>query len=456
MKRSKNLLLLLFILSLVCLISLVLYCFMLWPWADDFVYIQALKNNSLWEFTIYEGTHVDSRWMSPLAFIRNIIFKYLSHQLALIFYLVIFYINSALILFEVLHYRFGGIKENIIFYTFFTLTLFYGLNIVVSEVIFWQAGAYYQLNLLVGLVAIIILEKSKFHCSILFKSFSIFIFILCGTLTYNLSISLLFYGIILLLTQEFTPKKYFVFLLFLLTVTMLLMVLMPASLNRVSGNYSFIKRTLIALRAFVHVPAEYFRNAYSVFTMSLFSFVFYLYSPVSYQKDVEVNSLKNLLFIFRYPILALSTIIPFLIAPDLASKRTSLYFMIFIGLFILISTRHLFGRVFQNLLPLKNISLLIIFIFLVFHLYTIADHFYIAYDLKKQYVQRVSHLKKMAKLGAKKVIIEPYKFEMFIPFSLQSLRDFELTKERNDWRNNQYQSIYNIDTVLVANTGFIK
>lgn len=445
----------LFVLSIFSLVFIVGYCFVLWPWADDMLYRHSLKNVSIWDFTLNEGKTIDSRWLTPLAFIRNIFFKYVPHQLGLVFYLLIFYTNTWIILFKILNYEFVDKIEAFIFYSFFTLSVFYGLNVVVSEVIFWQAGAYYQLNLFAGLLAISAANKSDEN-SRFKKSLNYLLFAICGTLTYNLSFPIFLYLILLLAQNYFGIKKekvqQIVICLLLMFSVMCLMIFMPSTFNRVEGNYDLATRLLIALRAFVHVPIEYLSYTYSIYFMILFVFVYVIYNPIKINEDFDFSSNGKILKYFTYPILSIATIFPFLIAANLASKRTSLYFIIFLSIFIIIISRDFISRILVSLKPFKNIAFVIILFFNIFHLYSFSDHYYMAYGVRKQYLARDQYLKKAYLAGIKKIYVPKYQFEMFVPFSLNSLKDFELTTDSKIWKNTQYQYVYGIDSILVNNT----
>src|SRR5690606_26139593 len=110
------------------------------PVGDDMAYIMSLKKSNVLDFTIYEGMISDSRWMTPIAFFRNVLMKYLPHSLSLTLYTILFFINTYIIFFHFLRIKLSSNAERIILYSFFTLIVFYGLNKITSEVIFWQAG----------------------------------------------------------------------------------------------------------------------------------------------------------------------------------------------------------------------------------------------------------------------------------------------------------------------------
>jgi len=444
----------LFILSILSLLYIIGYCFVLWPWADDMVYRHELKNISIWDFTINEGKTVDTRWLSPLAFVRNIFFKYVAHQIGLVFYVLIFYTNTWILFFKIIKYQFIDKKDAFIFYSFFTLLVFYGLHVVVSEVIFWQAGAYYQLNLIVGLLAIN--EANKFDQDTDDKNvLSYLLFAFCGTLTYNLSLPILIYLIVVLIRNydKFRKEKLKELTLNIILIfsVMCLMILMPSTFNRVSEQYNIITRLLIALRAFVHVPIEYFSYSYSIYSMIFFAFVYALYNPVKIIEDIDFSSFRKIIVYFTFLILSISTIFPFLIAPHLASKRTSLFFMVFLSIFVLVFTRDLISKVFGSFNSFKNIAFVSIFFFNIFHLYSFSDHYYMAYGVRKQYLVRDQYLKQAALAGEKKVYVPSYQFEMFVPYTLNSLKEFDLTSNPKIWNNGQYQYLYGIDSILIRN-----
>ena len=441
----------LFVISLFSLLFILFYAFILWAWGDDMLYIHILSKKSLIDFTLNEGKTIDARWLTPLAFIRNFVFKYIPHSFAISFYILIYFISTYLLFFKLLEINISDKKEKFIFWTFFSLILFYGLNKITGQVIFWQAGAYYSLNLFFGLLWIIYFKKITFQKKsnktiIIFILFSL----LAGTLTYNLSVALVTYAVLTYIINSFKNyEKTIIGLIIIITVTFIL-ILSPSALNRATDTeLSLFQQVMGVFRAFIHVPKNYFSNSYTlIILLALFSITYYFYNPKKNLSDINIKGFKSLINYLFFPLIAFSTIAPFLVAPHLASLRTALYFMIFGSLFVLNFYNDILTRILKMETPLKNLSGIIILFFFIFHIFIFADHYYIAYDIKKQHKERHNYLIEKAKNNVNYVELKPYNFQ-FTPFTLQFLKSVEPTNNYRNYRNVHYQICYGIDTIII-------
>lgn len=441
----------LIILSIIGIAMILFYPFILWPWGDDIYYKFILSKQSIIQFTINEGLNFDARGLSPLALFSHFLYKFLPHSIAIVFYILCFLCSIYMLLFRIIKLNVHSTKDKFIFFIFFSIIMFHGLNIITSEVLFWQAGAYYSLNLVFGIFWIILFNKISFAYTNKIKLVFFYILsIIAGTFTYNLSFMLCCYVALFYLAYNFKNYKKTIWALLIIITIAMLLILSPASFNRVNtDNLTAFQKIGGIIRAFVHVPKKYCEYSYPlIFFIFVFSFTYHLYKPYNQDNDIKFNNHNDILKYFIFIIVAFTSIAPFLFAPALASIRTSVFFMFFASVFIFKFSQDIFSITFKYKHAQKNIAGVIILFVLIYHIFSFADHYYIAYDLRKQYLKRDEFLKQEALKHKTYVELEPYVFQ-FTPFTLEYLKRVEPTNNPNSYKNKQYQLVYGIDTIVI-------
>ncbi len=440
--------------SVISLLLLFIFCFFLFPVIDDTNLNYLISNDSVWNITYQFGINWDARILSPLVFFKHYLQKYLPHSIGAIFYLLIFFLNSYIVLFKFLKLKFNKPLNSFIFFSFFSLCVFYGLNTIVFQVIFWQSGGYYQLCLLVGLLWIILFDLiydnlgNKYYSKLF-----ILISIIAGTLTYNITICLVFYSLIkAYVNKKGIGKILGIGVLIILILNFLIMV-SPGSLQRTNLVQSQISSKLVLqiLRAAVHITIDYFSwSKIIIGFIFLFAFTIHLFSPTNIYDDYNLENIKNNILKSKFLLLALSSIIPFLIAPSLGSKRTALFFIIFIIIFFFQLFLSFLRRIIIIRKPLQNLSFMIMFSFFVYHIFTFSDHIYVAFDLKKQNNSRLQILSNAKRNNIDTVNLSAFKFELKdIPFSLDFVKETDINNDSNNQQIMHYKNIYNVKKIVV-------
>lgn len=452
---NKYLLNALFVFSFLGILLVTMFSFMLWPWGDDMIVRHDLQRMSLIDYTIENGINWDARILTPIGFIQNFFFKYIPHNLLILNYVIIFFASTYLIYKYIIKVEIKDCKMNFIFYVFFSLLLFYGLNKAVGEVIYWGSGALYILNLFAGLLWIVfhdhVLTVQDNNKPILVGFLLLSIF--AGTLTYNLSLALLGYGFLFLFMEK-PMLKIRVVGLFLMLLGFFALVLSPGAFKRVNGcgvldEYAIKSYVFNLLYAFVEVPQKYFSFGCIAFLLIfLFTLTLKIYLPQKMGCQVVGDDLKSFLKFIVFAVIAILTIVPFLIAHQLAVPRTSIYFTFFLTIFFFHFYSWFFESVFAWSVGCENLAGMIILVFFICHCFLFSRHFYVVNDLKIQYKIRDKYLIEQASSGQKFVEITPYNFKDDV-FSLSMLKQSEPTKDTRNYKNVFYQKYYGIDSVVI-------
>ena len=451
---NKNLKIILFITAVIGLSMVLLYSFMLWPWGDDMAYRFSLKHRLFFDSTLNEGLKFDARLLTPIAFFRNFIYKFVSHGLAIFSYVIVFYLSTFLIFNYIIKTAFNDWIDKFIFYSFFTQIIFYSLNFITSEILFWEAGGYYTLNLLVGLLWMICFDKISNFDKPNNKFFALYILlsILAGTLTYNITIALMSYAIIKYILNDIKNIKISAFGFLLLTCAAIILIFSPGALQRTAyNNLDLFHKIMGVMVAFIQVPATYADYSLKlILLMILYTFTYYIYSPDNQYITISSSGYRSVINYFCFAILAFSTIAPFLIARHLASPRTATYFIIFITIFIFNFYIDIYNKIIALKTPSKNLSGTFILFFFIYHIFSFSNHYYVAYDLRKQHIERDTLLRSEAAKKSKFVELKPYFFQ-YDTFSLYSLKNAEPTDNPKNFQNDHYQLVYGIDTIIIRN-----
>jgi len=433
-----------FILIITSFLIIFVYPFFLFPCCDDMFYRHIIKDKNIINFTLSEGLHIDSRWLTPLAFIRNIIFKFLPHSIALIFYLTTFFV-ALWILLKALDNN----SKNWIFISLFLLIEFYGINKISSETIYWEAGGYYVLNLLV--VAIWFWTLENFLNNSNKKNFYFYLIssLFAGTLSYNFTAGLLVYGFIKAITLPKFNKRAIWGLLIIITLQLVL-VMLPSSTSRTDLlNLPMPKIVLNIFKNTFRVSFNYINiSKWAVLAGIILGFFKSLIKENKEINDLKISNWKDLLNYFVLPLSAFATISPFLIAPHLASPRTALLFTILMSLFFYKLSYDFVNIVLKPTIA-PNLFKVLTIILLTVHILYFLNVIYITYDVKKQYLARYKFLKEQAKLNKSKVYVKPISYQE-VPFSLNYFYQNDLTENTNSWKNNQYETVFGIDTILIS------
>ncbi len=416
---------------------------------DDLYFRKILANQDPLKFAISYVLHFDPRSLTPLAIITSFIYKTLSHPIALVFYNTVFLLTSFLLFKNFIASKIKSLN-NIIGFTLFYVLIFYGLNVLTGEIFYWEAGAFYVLNLFFAVLWYLVWRKIiKYETSKLSQIIYWLLTILAGSFTYNLTIIILTFLALDTITTLNKRRKIINILSFLIiNLIMVSIIMIPSSLNRTNFfELPLNKQIFYIFVSLIHIPKHYFKLSIPmILSMTLFSFILFLIRPKQ-RTDLKFKSWRDLIRFFTPLILALSSIAPFLIARHLASPRTALYFVLLVGFWWMKFSYELFNLLFTLRKPAINFANIIILLIFTIHIIGFADHYYIAYDITKQMKKRYELLAQAAKEGKQEVIVPKLNFQ-FVPFTLYYFYNNDLKSEPYRWQNTQMERVFGIKKII--------
>lgn len=312
----------------------------------------------------------------------------------------------------------------------------------ITQTIFWATGGFYSFSLLVGAVWIrifLILTKKK-PKKLQQALFVIFTF-MAATNSQNLTVALFVLVLITLIINS-NKNNYFNYIVLLFLILGVLFIgiapgnkiRMAAINNPIIYTYSFVDYFV----NFYEVFKAYRNKSYLLFGMSLglgFCYKFLL----EIKKEPNTNSkieFKNRLLTFlefsKWFWVAVSTITPFIFLPMMAAERTSIFFMFFSLIFIV-----LFGiRVAINFNFSDALGRVVSYV--LFSLLIGYTSFFVFQNLKKGFVLKAEMQKREKLLLASKHKVVKIKV---IPLELKS-PCYDFYDLRNDPNGNADFMIY--------------
>ncbi|WP_310555628.1 DUF6056 family protein [Flavobacterium sp.] len=339
--------------SLIVIISILLLNLNTFYWADDYNFMVDLETNGILQNCIKGYFNWDGRFLSLAAFFQGFFLKYIQIEFVTLFWSLCF-LGSGLFLYKIitLELNFSKAKSNhkIIFFIVTSLILWLGSYSHLFETIYWGTGGVYSLDLLLGALWIYIFlrfQKNNFsiQSKILFFLFSIII----GSTTQNLSVAVITLLLITMcidfLDSKKTSLKYNSLLLLALIFGLLFIVLAPGNFKRMDNienlNTSYISFWSI-IKGFLTVLLSYSKRALLLVILAAIGAIAIRFQSCSRQENQEdstqVISIKQkskwLLTQLKWLLVALSTITPFAFMPQMASHRTTIFFLFFIQIFV--------------------------------------------------------------------------------------------------------------------------
>jgi len=465
------------ILALMSLFVIILLAYFTWGWADDFSNSNVLREKTPLQFAINIFNNWDGRGLTQ-GLILGIFLKYLPFQVINMIWAISF-VGSAFLIGEILSLEIPSLKNNKILRTaIIAVALWVGFIPHISETVYWSTGGYYIFAGALGLVwtyEFIKFQKNKsnfnFKKNFPFLLLLFFLSIVIGMLTHNLSTGLLALGAALLFStylKEQTGKLSFwmnstatmgVF------VGLLIISFAPGNFIRSKAGAHSFSNDPIYLISSIREGLNYYLNLSNFLILfGLFSTVLLIY--LAYYKSRELKKVfnielkskitlqldktvwANLFFRLKFLIAALGTLIPFIAVPDFRNPRTSIYFMIFLLIFIFsfliqfISNRFLVLK--SDSLSNKRISFFFFLPtvgFLILFLSLIYSHINQTRFILKQVDARKTLLQKESSKG-RDIIVEP--IVGTIPFSI---RFNDVSPDPDYWINYNVAKYYNLKSI---------
>jgi len=384
---------------------------------DDYYFLDISKNGEIIKNSIHGYFTWDGRFLSFSWIFQQFLFKYFSVKMIFFFWSLCF-LSSGFLLFKIIAIEFKEtvivFNEKLILTIFLAIIFWLGSLTHFAQTIYWATGGVYSLNLLIAVIWIIFFlkiqkerfSKTKKTCFLLYS-------ILVGATTVNLSIGLITLILITIWTDFLMNKqviqKVNIYILVFLITGFLLIFLAPGNFIRAEevfqiGNNSELEKNIFS--NFFLVLFTYLKwSSVLIFLAFLSGFIFLFFAS----RVIDLPRIKNfksgftilnLLHNFKWLLVGLSTISPFITMPSLASKRTVIYFMYFIFIFIVLSFLN-FSKITRDKIEYlpklkikQNALLFFIASFLCFTFIFIGYNFKKGLVLKNHIEQRDNFLKR--------------------------------------------------------------
>lgn len=348
--------------SILLLTSIVSIAFFTWYKADDFSLINQINKLGILHHVIKSYLGWDGRAIIA-GTIQSLFLKYLPVEMINLIWIMCLVLTALVsfrlfILLSKLKNKFL-ITDYIIGTALFSAVLWYGFKSHIGETVYWATGGAYSLTLLLATIWLYLwitffstqLKINKL-IQILYYLFTIF----AGALTQNLSCALLTYiGIELIkfiATKNYIIVRRIIILIALLIIGTLIIVLAPGNFVRSAYGLNSFTLSLSAMSFnFIRTLILYIKLSIPLFIMLLISiplifilisntsiYIFRIIIRIKIKKEYYINMNKRIIrkclfhivSLFQFLLAAIATIIPFILLPDFASTRTSLFFMAFV------------------------------------------------------------------------------------------------------------------------------
>jgi Family of unknown function (DUF6056) len=339
-----------------CFIVLIVFslCINTFYWADDYALINDLNKNGVWQNCLSLYLTWDGRLLSLGAIIQGFFLKNLPIELITFLWSLCFLTSGALIFYIInqeLQFQIKNKYTTILIVLMLTIVSWLGAYIHFSETIYWGTGGCYSFGLLLGSIWVLWFLRIQdlkigFIQKILFLIFSMIV----GGTTQNLTIALHTLIIIYLFYNYLKKIKSINNLNFLILISILLglsfIMLAPGNAIRMkeAGYETFSNVTLyLILRQTSFVLFYYLCYSIVAIVLSiLVAFgIFNLLNPCTkFNKLPKIKFPKTkenwiqLMFELKWLLVSLSTILPFILIPNLMAKRTVIFFVYFMILFV--------------------------------------------------------------------------------------------------------------------------
>lgn len=321
-------------------------------WADDYAILNEINDLGIYQRCVHGFYTWDGRYLTPAAFLQGLFLEALPVEIITLFWNCCFLL-SGIILFYIIkeETKSNSDSSNKMFLPFLVATIFWlGSYKHIGQTIYWATGGVYTFNLLLGAVWLLLFYRIQKTNSLTIKSFFLLFTVGIGLTTQNLTIGFITLLLLSILTDFLKNEKknirYKVLLLLIIIGGTLFLSLAPGNFIRAEeiNNLAFKDITLwMLVRNTAFALATYLLFSFFLIFLSLLAAIVYVFQ----KGNTIAPVLKNLIYIpktkeqcitfittYKYLIIALSTILPFITMPEVVSPRTAIYFMFFLFIFI--------------------------------------------------------------------------------------------------------------------------
>ena len=456
--------------TIVILSVLALSC-VTWRWADDFAIYNEVKSNAfIIENMLHGYKYYGGRSLSVGIFLQLIMIKYFPPEPA-IFIWAFSFVMSALIFIKILLQEIGNnktlsAKESITLTALIVCVLWLGMGLHISETIYWLTGGFYAFSNFLGLTWVYYLNKIQNTDQYRHRSWVVLLFfvfsLIVGMLGHNLTPALLvFLGLTWLQDRLILKKKMnplYMAGAFGLIAGMAILLLAPGNFVRAAyspNSFPLSPKTLFI--NYLRVLIYYLHwsevllilsiiAAWVISHMGQYVRRIHLHSEI---RDLKISQIISELFgTFKYLFAALATIVPFIVVPTFAfSPRTSIFFMTFLSIFVVLSINWLNVFSFENekFSPFLNpIAKMLLVCFFVVQIGVVVGHIQDGFRIKGKILDRESYLQK-PELKNTDVVLPPLETG-HVPFSL---RFGDIGDDENNWVNTSVAKYYDLKSIRI-------
>ncbi|WP_442787708.1 DUF6056 family protein [Flavobacterium suncheonense] len=407
--------------------------FLTFYWADDYAILNEIKELGIFKRCLNGYYTWDGRYMTPAAFFQGAFLQHLPVQLTTFIWNSCFLLSGYFLYLLINHETNSKVKN---YWAFVIIGAFWlGSYRHIGQTIYWATGGVYSLNLLLG--ALWLLGFNHMQNGKLLKNRIGFAFftILVSLTTQNLIISLLTLLCLSLCLNYLESDR-----VNLKFNVLLLLILLGGTFFLSSAPGNFIRMKEINGGGFSHISLSTLLKNFGFILFSYLKFSFFLcllaliigLSIIRFKINIKLNNVvfvpdskeKVIRFIktYKYFLVALSTVLPFLTMPEVLSTRTTIYFMFFLFAFIIIFTERLSVTKKGKLTTVQTAIIVLIYSSIVIF----GIHNYIKGSVLKDEITKREQLLKQSKnkVITVKVINDEMKSYCF------EIRDY---KDSEDW-----------------------
>jgi hypothetical protein len=423
----------------------------------------------------------DGRGLSLAGFLQYALLKYASNTINIVVWSIVFCCNSfvfyKIVMLELEHHIRNSKKYTFILYAFLTVVLWLGMSSHISQTVYWATGGVYICGCLLGncliYTILTVIKKDLTKLSGLQKSvlfiFVCFLGFVAGSTAQNLVPAFFLFFILqyiisynIIRFQGFVHRLYITGFITMLLGALFLFIAPGNYLRARLGPNSMHWDCLQMLYHGLYTLSYYvYKSIALIISGSIAAYVLYLTSMnndisrseskrSSLFNEIKRSNLYDFINIYKWLFVALATILPFVFISDFVSARTSIFFMNFLCLFMLIRPFKLLvkpqntGQVIQSstiFSPKSSLKFMLI-VFIV-HLIIITKQISSAYTLKVKIMQRYAFFDRTENKG-KNIVVFPIKQSVPITMKFD-----DISSDSCFWINKTFARYYSLHTVYV-------
>lgn len=451
------------------IIMILLLCINTFYWADDYAFINDLRQYGIFQRCIDGYFNWDGRFFTLPSFCQSFFLLNFPIQIITFIWSLCFLISGFIAFFiinEEININKLSKKCRFFFIILIAIILWLGSYKHTFETIYWATGGYYSLVLLFGsfwILCFLKFQNNQFSrmSKVLFLIFSVIV----GASTQNLSIALILLVLITIFVDfkenQKTNISFNILVSFAVLLGLIFIVIAPGNWVRLHEVNNLGKPDFSILNLIKNYFVILIRYCYhslvlvfiGVFGGISIGFVMFQNQVLNVNFIKKINFKFNFLILiknFKWLILALSTIFPFVFIPNIVSARTEIYFEFFLLIFIVSSVIKLLKKVslsHENHFYAKN-NALISYLFSFFIL--ISCTVFAIYNFQKGLIlkQIISERETFMKNSENKTIhLKPIDLSL-IP-QIYQFTDLTLNENQsNIWIRKSQEKFYNLHIIV--------